>query len=227
MSGGESERSRQGEGRAGSAMQRRRGSGLARRGWLSGGPLVTPWDLMRRATDEMERMLDAMDATRMPFFAPAAAAAVSGSLHGAGTAEWMPQVEMVQNENSVTVRVDLPGMDADDIDVSTEDNMLIVSGERSQEEREEKEGFVRTERRYGRFYRAIPLPESADESQIEASFDRGVLEVSVPLSGRQHGRRISVSSGERGTPGSRQSAGTQGSQSSQSQSSQSSRSQQR
>lgn len=207
------ERSRQGEsGQRGTGMQRQpSGSSLARRGWMRGGPLATPWDLMRRATAEMERMLEAIDSTG---FAPGTAGTTGAQR--AGRAEWIPQIEVASNPDSVTVRVDLPGVDLDEIDVGVEDNMLIVSGVRREEEREEREGFVRTEREYGRFFRAIPLPEGADESTIEATFDGGVLEIKVPVRGRQQGQRVPVSSGTSSTR-SQQSQGTQSSQQSRSQ----------
>lgn len=185
---------RQGEsstgGQRGTAVSRGTGTGLARRSWLSGGPLAlgSPWDLMRRATEEMERVLEAIDF------------GFDGGATRAGVTGWIPQVEVVRNADSMTVRVDLPGMDPDDINVTTEDGMLIVSGERTQEHREEEEGYVRSERRYGHFYRSIPLPEGADESNIKASFDKGVLEINVPISGRQsQGRRIPISSGKSGS----------------------------
>lgn len=215
-----SERTRAGGERGGSPA-RGSGAGLARRGFLRGGPLTgSPWDLMRRATEEMERMLDAIDLGSFE-------SGPSGVTRRGAVTEWLPQIEVERQTNSMTVRVDLPGMDPDDISVTTEDGMLIVSGERSQERREEEEGYVRSERRYGHFYRAIPLPEGVDESNIDASFDKGVLEITVPVSGKhEQGRRIPVSSGSSRSQTSRASQSSQ-SQSQPSQSSQSSESSQR
>ena len=211
---GSAERSRQPEsGQRGVETQRQPGSSLARRGWMRGGPLATPWDLMRRATAEMERMLEAIDSTG---FAPGTPSR-TGAFQRTRAAEWIPQIEVIYNTDSVTVRGDLPGVDLDDIEVGIEDNMLVVSGVRKHEEREEREGFVRTEREYGRFFRVIPLPEGADESTIEATFDGGVLEINVPVRGRQQEHRIPVSSGTASTRSTQQSRGTQSSQQSRSQ----------
>jgi len=156
---------------------------------------------MRRATEEMERMLEVIGPTGF-------GTETTGTN---GLTAWMPQIEVARNAHSLKVRVDLPGLDPDDINVTTEDGMLIVSGERSQESREEEEGYIRSERRYGQFYRSIPLPEGADESKINATFDKGVLEVTVPLSGEQRsGRRIPISSGSSRSGGSTQSSSKSG-----------------
>jgi HSP20 family protein len=72
--------------------------------------------------------------------------------------------------------------------------MLTLSGERQQEEQEERDGFVRTEREYGAFVRTIPLPEGADENRVSAKFNDGVLEITIPVSKREKGRRVEVQS---------------------------------
>jgi HSP20 family protein len=106
---------------------------------------------------------------------------------------WIPDIEVIERPNDILVRADLPGMQADDIEVSVDDGVLTISGEREQERREDEEGFVRTERVYGQFFRSIPLPEGADPERVEAQFRNGVLEVTVPVS-RREGRRINVRS---------------------------------
>ena len=108
----------------------------------------------------------------------------------------VPQIDVIQRPDAVIVRADLPGMNADDIDVSIEDGRLVISGERREERREEGEGFVRSEISYGTFYRTIPLPDGADENNIAAVFRNGVLEVTVPVSGRDTGRRVKVKADE-------------------------------
>jgi HSP20 family protein len=108
----------------------------------------------------------------------------------------VPQIDVIQRPDAVVVRADLPGMNADDIDVSIEDGRLVISGERREERREEGEGFVRSEISYGTFYRTIPLPDGADENNISAVFRNGVLEVVVPVSEQETGRRVKVQSEE-------------------------------
>ena len=78
-------------------------------------------------------------------------------------------------------------------EVSVDDGVLTISGEREQEQREDGDGFVRTERVYGQFFRSIPLPEGANTERVEAQLRNGVLEVTVPVS-RREGRRIKVRS---------------------------------
>jgi HSP20 family protein len=70
--------------------------------------------------------------------------------------------------------------------------VLTISGERRQENREEGDGFIRSELSYGSFFRTVPLPEGADESRVSAVFRNGVLEITIPVSGQQQGRRVTV-----------------------------------
>jgi HSP20 family protein len=107
---------------------------------------------------------------------------------------WIPNVEVERQANELVVRVDLPGVPPDEIDIAIDDGLLTIAGERMQEQRSEDDGFIRTERSYGRFYRTIILPEGADESQIEAKVDNGVLEIDVPITGNNQARRIPVRS---------------------------------
>jgi HSP20 family protein len=109
-------------------------------------------------------------------------------------AAWIPQVEVRRQPNMLAVRVDLPGVLPDELDVTVEDGVLTISGERSMERRDEDTGYVRSERSYGTFYRSIALPEGVDESRIEAKFDNGVLEIDVPIVGQDRSRRVNVRS---------------------------------
>jgi HSP20 family protein len=120
-------------------------------------------------------------------------------LRAAGTADRgqamvYPDIEVLQRQNGIVVRADLPGLDADDISVYVDDGALVISGERQREHREDREGYVRSEVRYGTFFRTIPLPRGADEDKIGATFKNGVLEVSVPINGEQQGKRIAINS---------------------------------
>jgi HSP20 family protein len=110
------------------------------------------------------------------------------------SANWLPDVEVVSQPNDLVVRVDLPGILPDDIDISINDGLLTIAGERTMEQRDEQDGFVRTERSYGSFMRTVILPDGADETRIEAKFDNGVLEIDVPLAAESHARRIPVKS---------------------------------
>ena len=102
--------------------------------------------------------------------------------------------EVEQRGGDLVVRADLPGLKAEDINVSVDRGLLTISGERRQENREEREGFIRSEISYGTFYRTIPLPEGADENRVAAIFRNGVLEITIPVSEREPGRKVQVQS---------------------------------
>lgn len=88
----------------------------------------------------------------------------------------MPEIEVLQLNGELTVRVDLPGLNKDDVNVELTDGVLAISGERKEEKEENREGYYRSERSYGSFYRQIPLPESAKMETATAKFTDGVLE---------------------------------------------------
>jgi HSP20 family protein len=97
-------------------------------------------------------------------------------------AAWTPQVEVLQRDKEFVIRADLPGINKDNVKVELRDDSIVLSGERQEERKEEREGFLRTERSYGSFYREIPLPPNVDTSQATATFRDGVLEITMPSS---------------------------------------------
>ena len=96
------------------------------------------------------------------------------------------------------VRADLPGMAKDDFKVEVSDDMLTIEGERKHEKKEEREWYHYSERSYGSFYRAIPLPEGIDASKATSEFRNGVLEVTMPAPTRkeQKARRLEIREGK-------------------------------
>jgi HSP20 family protein len=94
---------------------------------------------------------------------------------------WAPQIDVVERDNRLVTKVDLPGLKKEDVKVEVTDGHLAISGERKSESEEEKGNVYRCERSYGSFYRAVPLPEGAKLEDVKATFADGVLEVSVPL----------------------------------------------
>ena len=109
-----------------------------------------------------------------------------------GVADWTPAVDIVEQQDSFVLRADLPGVNPDDIDVSMDDGILSVSGQRHTEERSESEGIQRYERVTGRFYRRFTLPESADAEGIKARSSNGILEIEIPKLPEVQARRITV-----------------------------------
>jgi HSP20 family protein len=94
---------------------------------------------------------------------------------------WAPAIEVKQMEGKLVVTVDLPGLKKDDVKVNVTDNALTLEGERKEEKEEKREGYYHSERRYGRFFRSVPLPEGADIDSAAAQFKDGVLEITVPV----------------------------------------------
>lgn len=130
---------------------------------LFGGNLFTvnPFALMRQFTDEMNR-----------FF---------GARALGNGAEWAPTIEVKEKEGKLFVTAELPGVKTEDVKIHVEGETLIIEGERKQEKEEKREGYYHSERSYGSFYRAIPLPEGAKADLTTAQFNNGVLEVAVPV----------------------------------------------
>jgi len=119
--------------------------------------------------------------------------------NGEGTSEemstrsWSPAVDIRETEESYMVHAELPGLSKDDIEITLEENILKLSGERRFEKDVNKEEYHRIERSYGAFTRAFSLPSRVDSSNVEASFDNGILTVTVPKVEEAKPRKISIS----------------------------------
>ena len=156
-----------------------------------------PFSMMRRFSDQMDRWFGDVGFDRD--FGP-----WRGSKAGRMSL-WSPQVEAAQRGDQFVVRVDLPGLKKNDVNVEVADNLLTIQGERRDEHEEDREGYYRSERSYGSFSRVIPLPEGAIAETAKASFKDGVLEVTVQAPPREvsRGRRVEIS--EESAKGERQS----------------------
>jgi HSP20 family protein len=125
------------------------------------------------------------------FDAPAA-----GGAAGNGARRWVPAMDLVETDEHFVLRADLPGLSQGDVELSLEDNVLTLSGERKAEHEERGEGFYRVERAAGAFSRSLTLPEGVDGDAITARFDRGVLEVRVPKPEQRKPRKLQISVGD-------------------------------
>jgi HSP20 family protein len=96
-----------------------------------------------------------------------------------GVTEWAPAIDVVTKDGDLVVRAELPGVKQEDVDITLQNNVLTISGERKAEQEEERGGYFVRERRYGSFSRSLSLPEGLDESKVHARYDNGVLEVTV------------------------------------------------
>jgi HSP20 family protein len=107
--------------------------------------------------------------------------------------DFIPAVETFERDGKLVVRADLPGLSPQDVVVEVANGVLTLSGERQEKREVGEKGMRRTELRYGRFMRSIPLPEGTRETDIRANFASGVLEITVPISDEaQASRKIEV-----------------------------------
>jgi len=102
---------------------------------------------------------------------------------------WSPAIAVTEQNGNLQVRAELSGLKPEDGKIEATDDSLVIQGERKYEHEEKKEGVFRSERRYGKFYREIPLPEGAKVDQAKAQFKNGVLEVTLPVPERKNNRR--------------------------------------
>jgi HSP20 family protein len=108
------------------------------------------------------------------------------------TAAWSPSVDLQEESERFLLRADVPGVSAKDIEVSTDDGMLTVRGERAATERVGGNGFEHIERAAGTFLRRFTLPDSAQADAIKARYSDGVLEIEIPKQPRIEAKRIPV-----------------------------------
>lgn len=99
---------------------------------------------------------------------------------GKAMSTWTPNADITEDEKEYLIRMDIPGMEKNDIKVNFQDGRVTITGERKTEEKEEKKGFIRQERYYGSFYRSFTLPEKIKEESIQATFKNGVLKLVIP-----------------------------------------------
>jgi HSP20 family protein len=105
---------------------------------------------------------------------------------------WVPAMDLVESDDHLVLRADLPGLDSDDVNIEIKDGVLTVSGERKTEHEEKSEGFYRVERAFGSFSRSLSLPEGIDAEKVSADFDKGVLEVRIPKPEERKPHRVAI-----------------------------------
>ncbi len=111
------------------------------------------------------------------------------------TTNFAPPVDIYEDEHTITLKMEVPGIDEKDIDVRIENNMLTVHGERKIEKDEKEENFRRIERQYGSFTRSFTLPSSVDPVQVIAHYDQGVLKISLPKKAESKPKQIKINVG--------------------------------
>ena len=101
-------------------------------------------------------------------------------------------MDLVETEDSLVLRADLPGLERDDVTIEVKDRTLFVAGEWKDEHAEKTEGVYRVERSFGSFTRSLTLPDGINAQAIEAVFDKGVLEIRIPKPEERKPKRISI-----------------------------------
>jgi HSP20 family protein len=112
------------------------------------------------------------------------------------TANFIPAVDVYEDEKKVVLKLEVPGIEEKDLDVSVENNVLTVKGERKFEKEEKEENFHRIERRYGSFYRAFTLPTTVDTDHIDAKYEAGVLKLELKKKPEAQPKQIKVNVGK-------------------------------
>lgn len=141
-------------------------------------------DEFTRTRDEMDRMLGRVIGTGI--FAPESRFA---RMEG-----WLPPVDVSENDEEVTVRVETPGVAMRDVELTIAGTTLNISGKKEEKEEDEQADFYRCERRFGAFRRAIDLPESVDPDRVSADAENGIITVRIAKKPGQRTRRIEVKS---------------------------------
>lgn len=144
----------------------------------------SPFAFMRRMMDDMDRLFGdfGFGGSLMP----------SSMLRGEGLRGWVPALDVYEADGNLVVRADLPGMKPDDVKLELRDDMLVISGERKDERSEQRGDWRHRETSYGRFERAIRVPEGADPASCDATFNHGVLEVKMKLPEQPKPRSIPI-----------------------------------
>ncbi|MEN8259864.1 MAG: Hsp20/alpha crystallin family protein [Pseudomonadota bacterium] len=136
-----------------------------------------PWTLLSQLQKELERSMEP-----------------GRNESSVATAEWAPAVDIKEENERFVLLADVPGVKPEDIDVSMEEGVLTIHGEKETEAKTEQEGYKRVERHYGSFYRRFTLPDTADAENISAKCHHGVLEIVIPKKEVLKPKKISVSS---------------------------------
>lgn len=156
---------------------------------------LDPWHMFERFADGIDRLFEDVGLGRGRVSPRRASRQSWGS---AGDLEmWAPVVDVFHRGSDLVVHAELPGMQKEDIRVDVTDDGLTIQGERKREQTDEREGVYRSERSYGSFFRMVPLPEGAMADQARATFNNGVLEITMPAPPDQvrRGRRVEITDG--------------------------------
>ena len=144
--------------------------------------VITRWDPFR----EFSTLQDRMNRLFRESYGP------EGREESLTTTSFAPPVDVYEDEHTVSLKIEVPGIDEKDIDVRIENNVLTVHGERKFEKEEKEENFRRVERQYGSFTRTFTLPTIVDAEKVSANYDKGILKIALPKKAEAKPKQIKV-----------------------------------
>jgi len=142
--------------------------------------MLMPWTGMASLKQEMDRMFDRAFESKWEDF-PA-------------LGEWAPSMDISETKDSLIAKLEVPAMDPKDIQISLQENLLTIKGEKRQEQEEKEEHYHRVERTYGMFARSVRLPVTVDGSKVVATFKNGLLTITLPKTPTSKGTTIPIKS---------------------------------
>jgi HSP20 family protein len=151
--------------------------------------LLTRWDPLR----DMASLQNRINRFVRESYSP------EGPEEALTTTTFAPPVDIYEDEHTITLQMEVPGIDEKDIDVRVEDNTLTVHGERKMEKEQKEENFRRIERQYGSFTRSFTLPSSVDRGQVSADYEKGVLKIKLAKKAEAKPKQIKVNVGSEKT----------------------------
>jgi HSP20 family protein len=154
--------------------------------------LLTRWEPLRDFSTMQDRM-NRMNRLFRESYSP------EGPEEALTTTSFAPPLDIYEDEHTIALKMEVPGIDEQDIDVRLENNTLTVHGERKIENEEKEENFRRIERQYGSFTRSFTLPSSVDPAQVSANYDKGVLKITLAKKADAKPRQIKVNVGSEKT----------------------------
>jgi len=113
------------------------------------------------------------------------------------TGTFVPAVDIYEDEHNLVLKLEVPGLNEEDLNVSLENNTLTVAGERKFEKEEKEENFHRIERRYGSFTRTFRLPNTVDAEKVEAGYDKGILKITLAKRAEAKPKQIKIGNGQK------------------------------
>jgi HSP20 family protein len=147
--------------------------------------VIARWDPFR----EFSTLQDRMNRLFRESYGP------EGREESLTTTTFAPPVDVYEDEHTVSLKIEVPGIDEKDIDVRIENNVLTVHGERKFEKEEKEENFRRVERQYGSFTRTFTLPTTVDAEKVSANYDKGILKIALPKKAEAKPKQIKVNVG--------------------------------